>query len=78
VERVSGLLPPVGVGKRIGACSGVTTVFGIPVAPFTVTGQKLLYRWLPIQDTLALEEGGDWYGEGRLAGHRFCRFRLIR
>jgi hypothetical protein len=66
------------VGKRIGVRSGVTTVFGIPVAPFTVTGQKLLYRWLPIQDTLALDESGGWYGEGRLAGRRFCRFRLIR
>jgi hypothetical protein len=78
VERLSGLMPPFGVGKRIGVSSGVTTVFGFPVARFTATGQKLVYRWLPIQDALAAEEGGGWCGEGRLGGRRFCRFRLVR
>jgi|SRR4051794_36028274 hypothetical protein len=77
VERLSGLLPP-GVGKRIGARSGVTTVFGLPVAPFTVSGRRLVYRWLPIHDALAQDSAGGWLGEGRLAGRRFCRFRLVR
>jgi hypothetical protein len=77
VERLSGLLPP-GVGKRIGVRSGVTTVCGVPVAPFTAMGQRLFYRWLPIQDTLAQDAAGGWSGEGRFAGRRFCRFRLVR
>ena len=78
VERLSGLLPPLGVTKRIGVRSGVTTVFGIPVAPFTVSGRNLLYRRVPVQDTLAPDGLGGWFGEGRLAGHTFCRFRLVR
>ena len=58
VERLSGLLPPFGIAKRIGVSSGVTTVFGIPVAPFTASDHDLLYRWLPVRDTLVPDGAG--------------------
>ena len=47
-------------------------------SPFTVSGRNLLYRRVPVQDTLAPDGLGGWFGEGRLAGHTFCRFRLVR
>jgi hypothetical protein len=78
VERLSGLLPPVGIAKRIGVSSGVITVFGVPVAPFTASGHDLLYRWLPVRDTLVPDGTGGFAGEGRLFGRAFCRFRLVR
>jgi hypothetical protein len=78
VERVSGLLPPTGVGKRIGEERGVTTLLGLPVAPFVRTGDGLQYRVLPVRDLLSAMPDGTWAGEGRLLGVRFCRFRLVR
>lgn len=78
VKRVSGLLPPLGVGKRIGERQGVTTVLGLPVARFSIEGREFRYRRLPVCDLLAARGDGTWDGEGRLFGRRFCRFRLIR
>jgi hypothetical protein len=78
VRRESGLLPPFGTGKRIDEGGGVTTVFGIPVAPFTVVDGELRYRWLPVEDRVVRAGDGEWVGEGRLFGRRFCRFRLVR
>lgn len=78
VERESGVLPPFGVGKRIGERSGVTTLLGVPVAPFTARGRELFYLWLPVHDRLARHPNGCWVGEGQLFGYTFCRFRLVR
>ena len=78
VERVSGLLPPGGVGKRIGGERGVTTLLGVPVASFVRAGDGLEYRVLPVRDLLTAMPDGTWAGEGRLLGIRFCRFRLVR
>jgi hypothetical protein len=72
------VLPPFGIGKRIGERSGVTTLLGVPVAPFTATGRELVYRWLPVRDRLARHPNGCWVGEGQLFGYTFCRFRLVR
>ena len=80
VRRESGLLPPRGVSKRIGAGSGWTLLLGLPVAPFRVErageGRTLRYRLLPIRDELSLRADGSWAGRGLLLGREFCRFRL--
>jgi hypothetical protein len=77
VRRVSGLLPPFGISKRIGPRSGVTCIAGIPVAPFRVEDNRLIYRLLPIQDELNSEPDGSWSGRGFIWGREFCRFRLV-
>jgi len=77
VERVSGFLLPVGVTKRIENGVGWTLVAGLPVAPFRVEGQTLVYRGWPIRDELE-PDAGFWGGRGFLFGHEFCRFRLVR
>jgi hypothetical protein len=77
VERVSGLLPPWGVGKQIRGDRGFTTVLGVPVASFTRVGDTLVYDWLPVRDRLT-RDGDGWRGEGVVGGIRFCSFRLRR
>jgi hypothetical protein len=77
VERLSGLLPPWGIAKRIQGDRGVTTVLGVPVASFTQVGDTLIYDWLPVRDRLT-PEGDGWRGEGVVGELRFCSFRLLR
>jgi hypothetical protein len=76
VERVGGLLPPLGVSKRIGDRHGVTYLFGVPVARFSRAGHSLIYDRLPIRDRLTRLPDGSWLGSGMLLGWEFCRFRL--
>ena len=77
VRRESGLLPPVGLSKRIGGQRGVTRVLRLPVAPFRVEGHTLRYRGLPVRDELSPRADGTWAGRGLLFGREFCRFRLV-
>jgi hypothetical protein len=78
VERVSGVLPPWGLRKRIGLRAGSTRVGPIPLALFHVHGRTLDYIGWPLRDELAPAENGEWVGRGLIFGHEFCRFRLIR
>lgn len=78
VRRVSGLLPPVGLRKRIGADGGSTRLGPVPVALFRARGLRLDYRWLPVRDELEEREDGTWVGRGLVFGREFCRFRLER
>ena len=78
VERVAGLLPPLGLTKRIAKGRGWTRLAGIPVAPFRVVGRTLVYRGWPIRDDLEQESEGSWSGRGLVLGREFCRFRLVR
>jgi hypothetical protein len=77
VERIDGLLPPIGVAKQIGHREGVTTLFGVPVGMFRLEGGDLAYRWLPIRDRLTADADGGFTGEALLFGRRFGRFRLL-
>lgn len=77
VERVSGLLPPGGLRKRIGRDGGSTRIGPVPVAPFRVRGRTLDYLLLPVRDELEPTSGGVWEGRGLLFGREFCRFRLV-
>jgi hypothetical protein len=78
VKRLSGLLPPFGVSKRIDGRTGYTSLFGLPVARFRVVGHRLVYRRWPIVDELR-PDGNAFVGRGRLFGIvTFCRFRLER
>jgi hypothetical protein len=84
VRRVSGILPPFGVTKRIAGGQGCTYLFRIPVGRFRVVGRRFVYRWWPIVDEIdrgAITLAGDGdrtiLGRGRLFGFlTFCRFRL--
>jgi hypothetical protein len=77
VRRVSGLLPPFGVTKRIDGTRGMTYLFGIGVGAFRVLGRRYVYRWWPIVDELDARDGDGWLGRGRLFGVlTICRFRL--
>jgi hypothetical protein len=78
VERVSGLLPPVGLRKRIGPRSGSTRLGLLPLARFRVGGRTLDYVGWPLRDELRQGEDGEWLGRGLLFGREFCRFRLVR
>ena len=78
VERVSGLLPPFGLTKRIGGDSGWTRVGGLPAALFHVRGTTLEYVGWPVRDELSPQPDGSWAGRGLLAGREFCRFRLVK
>jgi hypothetical protein len=78
VERIDGLLPPMGVTKRIRGESGWTLVGGMPVAFFRVAATTLVYRGWPIRDELEPGPDGSWLGRGLLAGREFCRFRMVR
>jgi len=78
VERESGLLPPAGVGKRIAAGEGWTTLGGFPVGFFRVEGTTLVYSGVPVRDELTPRGDGTWSGRGLVRGQEFCRFRLVR
>jgi len=58
VERVSGLLPPVGLRKRIGPRSGSTGLGPLPLARFRVRGRTLDYVGWPLRDELRQREDG--------------------
>jgi hypothetical protein len=77
VERVSGVLLPFGVGKRIRGREGWTTVGGVPAAPFRIAGRTLVYRGWPVRDLLEPRGDGTWSGRSYLLGREFCRFRLV-
>ena len=77
VHRVSGVLPPFGVRKRIQQGRGWTLLGPIPVASFDVRGATLVYRHLPVRDELERQADGTWLGRGLLWGREFCRFRLV-
>jgi hypothetical protein len=78
VARLSGLLPPAGIRKRIGRQSGSTSVGPIPLALFRIRGRTLDYVGWPVRDELVQNENGDWIGRGLVFGREFCRFRLVR
>lgn len=76
VERVSGILPPLRIGKSIAGNAGVTTLFGHRFARFRIEQSTLVYVALPLRDTVRPCGDGTWIGEGRALGVRYCRFRL--
>lgn len=76
VRWVSGLLPPLGISKRINVDRGVTKILSVPLMPFRVKGRELRYIGLPIHDLLVPQPDGSYLGEGYVFGIRFCRFRL--
>lgn len=78
VERVSGLLPPWGVRKRIGPQTGSTRLGPLPLGLFRVRGRTLDYSVWPLRDELMPAAGGEWVGRGLVFGREFCRFRLVR
>ena len=78
VIRRGGLLPPLGISKRIGVDQGETRLLGIPVGTFDVAGRSLVYRSWPVRDRLERLPDGTWEGQGLLFGVPFCRFRLER
>jgi hypothetical protein len=78
VERTSGLLPPVGLTKKIVGGRGWTLAAGVPVAPFRVAETTLVYRGWPVRDELEADADGSWRGRGVFLGREFCRFRLVR
>jgi hypothetical protein len=78
VQRVSGLLPPAGLYKRIDEETGWTEIGAVPIAHFRVRGRTLDYTAAPLRDELTPGEEGEWLGRGLLFGREFCRFRLVR
>lgn len=78
VVRESGALPPFGLSKTIEGRNGWTLAGGLPVAPFRVAGNTLVYRGWPVRDELVARPDGSWGGRGFLLGREFCRFRLVR
>jgi hypothetical protein len=78
VERVSGVLLPRGLRKRIGPRSGSTRLGLLPLALFRVQGHTLQYLGWPVRDELVPMEDGGWAGRGLLFGREFSRFRLVR
>ena len=78
VERLSGLLPPRILRKRIDDESGWTLLGPVPLAFFRRRGTTLDYVALPVRDELTRREDGQWIGRGLLLGREFCRFRLVR
>lgn len=78
VERLSGLLPPRVLRKRIGDESGCTLLGPLPLAYFRRRGTTLDYLAWPVRDELTQQEDGEWVGRGLLLGREFCRFRLVR
>ena len=75
VEWVAGLLPAWGIGMVFEGDRGTTTLFGVPVARFTLVGDTLIYAWLPVRDRLT-QDGEDWEWRGMLGRDEFCRFQL--
>ncbi|HEX2045353.1 MAG TPA: hypothetical protein VHF23_06990 [Gaiellaceae bacterium] len=78
VERVSGILPPAGLKKRIGARRGSTRLGPLPLALFRVRDRTLDYLGWPVRDELRPAADGSWVGRGLVLGREFCRFRLVR
>ena len=78
VERLSGLLPPRVLRKRIGDGSGWTLLGPLPLAYFRRRGTTLDYVAWPVRDELTQRGDGEWVGRGLLLGREFCRFRLVR
>ncbi|MGH3004494.1 MAG: hypothetical protein ACRDOS_01060 [Gaiellaceae bacterium] len=78
VERVSGLLPPAGLRKRIGPRGGSTRLGPLPLAHFRVRERTLDYVLWPVRDELRPAADGTWAGRGLVFGREFCRFRLVR
>jgi hypothetical protein len=78
VEREAGVLPPVGLSKKISGREGWTRALGVPVAPFRGVGRTLVYRGWPLRDELTPRADGSWSGRGLLLGREFCRFRMFR
>lgn len=77
MRRRSGLLPPVGLRKDIGGGEGRLFFLGIPVARFRVSGDRLVYRRLPIRDELIADADGV-SGRARMFGIPFCTFVMRR
>ena len=77
VERMSGLLPPRLLRKRIGDESGWTLLGPLPLAYFRRRGTTLDYVAWPVRDELTQRGDGEWVGRGLLLGREFCRFRLV-
>ena len=77
VQRVSGVLPPFGLRKRIHEGRGWTLVGPVPVISLEVRGTTIVYGRLPIRDELERQADGTWLGRGLLRGREFCRFRLV-
>jgi hypothetical protein len=78
VERLSGLLPPLPIRKRIAGNSGVTHI-GLIRLSFRVDGMTLRYR-PPLQafvDELK-QTGDDFVGSAIVLGREYARFRLVR
>jgi hypothetical protein len=77
VERVSGLLPPLRIRKRIAGTTGVTRI-GPVLLPFRVAGTTLRYRG-PLRALVdELEPSGDGFlGRGKFLGREYARFRLV-
>ncbi len=76
VARISGLLPPFGVTKRIGPRDGCTYLFGLPFGRFDVVDGRFVYRFWPIVDEVEREGDRTFRGRGRIFGLTFCHFRL--
>ena len=85
VERLGGLLPPMGgVWKRIRGERGETRVGPLPGWPFRVERCEervaLVYR-LPFSglvDELEVAEKGAIFGRSMLGGRELGRFRMVR
>lgn len=78
VARLSGVLPPRMMRKRIGDESGWTLLGPLPLAYFRRRGTTLDYAAWPVRDELTQRRDGEWVGRGLLLGREFCRFRLVR
>jgi hypothetical protein len=78
VERLSGLVPPLPIRKRIAGDSGVTLVGPVRL-PFRVEGTTLRYR-APLHAFVdELEPSGEGFvGRARVLGREYGRFRLVR
>jgi len=81
VARISGLLPPWGVTKKLWETTGCTYLFGLPIGRFRIKGDRFVYLRWPIVDRLEPEEdepGRGRKGVGLIAGFiPFCRFQLV-
>lgn len=78
VERIGGVLPPLGgVRKRIAGDRGVTTL-GPLRFPFVVNGLELRYRFPPGLVDVLQPEGAGFLGRTRLLGRELGRFRLVK
>ena len=84
LERVSGLLPPLGLlHKRIEGSRGATRLGGLLRLPFDVRdgarGPELVYSGplRIVRDRLEPSEDGGWAGETLVFGLPVGRFRML-